>query len=102
MNQLTFDTAVKEAQTTVLQSSILGVTVWISITKARALAVVGNVPFEEDTPPGFYRIASIKNTIAKLSEQGWETNTLEFKHKDQTVWSFDWDDRILRIYCSEG
>jgi hypothetical protein len=102
MNQLTFKIAAREASRVLVRTAIVGSAVWARVTKQTALTVIGGVSHSVDTPLGCAP-SFVRDSVAKLAPgQDWKTDTLEYKHNDELVWSFDWDDRILRVYCSEG
>ena len=102
MNQLKFSIAVSESSRVLTRVTVASQTVWVRVAKQTALTVIGGVSHSVDTPLGCAR-SFVRDSVAKLAPgQDWKTDTLEYKHNDELVWSFDWDDRILRIYCSEG
>ena len=100
MNQLKFPVAVREASRVLVHTTITGCAVWARVTKQTALTVIGGVSHTVNTSLGSTPLF-VRDSIAK-HPPGQDYRTLEYKHNDELVWSFDWDGRILRIYCSEG
>ena len=96
MNQLKFSTAVRVSSRVLLHTTITGCAVWVRVTKQTALTVIGGVSPTVNTSLG-NAPSFVRDSIAK-HPAGQDYRTLEYKHNDELVWSFDWDDSILRIY----